>query len=127
MSVLNVRLRLLEDDGTDIRPGDVAALRRQLTAHPDLRGHVGSVPSALAEGEMSGGGIELLLVGLGSGGALTALVTTLPALLQARRSAASVEITLADGRSAKVTADSAEDARLLLEQAMREHVNPPRP
>ncbi|KOV49892.1 hypothetical protein ADL00_45285 [Streptomyces sp. AS58] len=76
---------------------------------------------------MSGGGVELLLVGLGSGGALTALVTALPALLQARRSAASVEITLADGRSAKVTADSAEDARMLLEQAMREHVNPPRP
>ncbi|WP_159054324.1 effector-associated constant component EACC1 [Streptomyces sp. AS58] len=127
MSVMNVQLHLVEDDGAHVPAADLALIRKQLTAHPDLRGHVSSLGAAPAEGEMSGGGVELLLVGLGSGGALTALVTALPALLQARRSAASVEITLADGRSAKVTADSAEDARMLLEQAMREHVNPPRP
>lgn len=75
---------------------------------------------------MGGSGMELLMVFLGSGGALTALITTLPALLKARQSATSVEITLADGRSAKVTADSADDARLLLEDAF-DRLNPPQP
>ncbi|MFE5036974.1 MULTISPECIES: hypothetical protein [Streptomyces] len=74
-----------------------------------------------------GSGQALLAVSLGRGSALSAFLGTLPALLRARRSPTSVEITLADGRSTKVTADSAEDARTLLEAAMREHVNPPQP
>ncbi|NWF31063.1 hypothetical protein HW130_33290 [Streptomyces sp. PKU-EA00015] len=121
---MNVQLRLVERAGADVRTADVVALRRHLTAHPELRGRVSAVPSSPPEGEMSGSGMELLLVGLSSGGALTALVTALPALLKARQSAASVEITLADGRSAKVTADSADDARLLLEEAF-DRLNPP--
>jgi len=123
---MNVQLRLVGEGGEDVRDADVLALRKQLTAHPELRGHVSSVPSSPEEGEM-GTGIELLLVGLGSGGAVTALVTTLPALLKARRSAASVELTLADGRSVKVTADSAADARALLQEALRDRQTPPQP
>ncbi|WUW26303.1 hypothetical protein OG521_38265 [Streptomyces sp. NBC_01463] len=117
---MNVELRLL---GEGVSDSDVASIRQQLTAHRDLRGHVSTVSAEPDEGAM-GSGTELLLVGLGSGGALTALVTTLPALLQARRSAATVEVTLADGRSATITADSAKDARLLLEEALRDRSRP---
>ncbi|WP_282701407.1 hypothetical protein [Streptomyces sp. CC219B] len=121
---MQIRLRLVEESGQAASGPDLAALRRQLTARPELRGHVDLVRSSPAEGEM-GTGLELLLVGLSSGGAITALIGTLPALLRARRSPTSVEITLADGRSAKVTADSVEDARTLLEEAFRDRLDPP--
>ncbi|MGV9452030.1 effector-associated constant component EACC1 [Streptomyces sp. NPDC003635] len=123
---MQVKLRLIDETGAGATGAELVALRKQLTARPELRGHVEVVPAEAEEGEM-GGGLELLLIGLGSGGAVTALITTLPALLSARRSPTSVEITLADGRSAKVTADSVEDARTLLEEAFRDHLNPPRP
>lgn len=123
---MQVKLRLIDETGAGATGAELVALRKQLTARPELRGHVDVVPAEAEEGEM-GGGLELLLIGLGSGGAVTALITTLPALLAARRSPTSVEITLADGRSAKVTADSAEDARTLLAEAFRDHLNPPQP
>lgn len=125
---MRVQLRLVDESGYDAPGADLAALRRRLTARPELRGHADTVRSGPGseEGEM-GGGLEPLLVGLGGGGAVTALITTLPALLGARRSPTSVEITLPDGRSAKVTADSAEDARAPLEEALRDHLSPPRP
>ncbi|MFI8076267.1 hypothetical protein ACIF85_47350 [Streptomyces sp. NPDC086033] len=119
-----IQLRLVEESGRNTADSDGAALRRQLAAQPELRGHVNVLRSSPAEGEM-GGGPALVTVLLSSGSALSVLLGTLPALLRARRSPTSVEITLADGRSAKVTADSAEDARTLLEAAMRDHVNPP--
>lgn len=123
---MHVKLRLIDETGAGTTGVDLVALRKQLTARPELRGHVDVVPAEAEEGEM-GSGLELLLIGLGSGGAVTALISTLPALLTARRSPTSVEITLADGRSAKVTADSVEDARTLLEEAFRDHLNPPQP
>jgi hypothetical protein len=71
-----------------------------------------------------GSGTELLAIAIGSGGAVSALVRSLPALLKARRAAATAELTLPDGRSVKVTADSADDARTLLEAALRDHRQP---
>ncbi|CCK26113.1 putative membrane protein [Streptomyces davaonensis JCM 4913] len=123
---MKVTLRLIDETGAETTGADFVAIRKQLTQRPELRGYVDVVRGEAENGEM-GSGLELLLVGIGSGGALTALITTLPALLTARRSPTSVEITLADGRSAKVTADSAEDARALLEEALRDHLNPPQP
>ncbi|WP_328875046.1 hypothetical protein OHT76_36015 [Streptomyces sp. NBC_00287] len=123
---MQVQLRLIDETGAETTGADLVAIRKQLTARPELRGQVDVVRGDAEEGEM-GSGLELLLVGLGSGGAITALITTLPALLTARRSPTSVEITLADGRSAKITADSVEDARTLLEEAFRDHLNPAQP
>ncbi|WP_405945444.1 hypothetical protein OG588_49280 [Streptomyces prunicolor] len=119
--MLDVTLKLLEGD-TDhasISSADLVRLRRQLNAEPDLRGHVRLVSKPPAEGQM-GAGIELLAIAIGSSGAVTALIRSLPALLRARRSAASVELSLPDGRSVKVTADSADDARSLLDAALRD-------
>ncbi|MFF6781168.1 hypothetical protein [Streptomyces sp. NPDC012510] len=120
----DVTLRLLPDDATDDSiEDDLALLRRGLVAEPELRGRVRLVTKAPEEGQM-GSGIELLAIALGSSGAVTALVRSLPALLKARRAAATVELTLPDGRSVKVTADSADDARTLLDTALRDHRRP---
>ncbi|MER6774681.1 hypothetical protein ABT389_33680 [Streptomyces bacillaris] len=128
-AMLDVTLRILIDDVTRAgnSPGttddDLALLRRGLVSEPELRGRVHLVNKALGEGQM-GTGIELLAIAIGSSGAVTALVRALPALLKARRAAASVELTLPDGRSVKVTADSADDAQTLLDTALRDHRQP---
>ncbi|MEE1758071.1 effector-associated constant component EACC1 [Streptomyces sp. SP18BB07] len=122
--MLDVTLRLLTDDTTPSTDGDsLALLRRGLVAEPELRGRVTLVSRAPEEGEM-GSGVELLAIAIGSSGAVTALVRSLPALLKARRAAATVELTLPDGRSVKVTADSADDAHTLLDAALRDHRRP---
>jgi hypothetical protein len=115
--MLDVTLSLL-DEGSGAE--DLAVLRRGLVSEPELRGRVGLVRQAPTEGQMSGGTIELLTVSLAGGGAVTAFVRALPALLKARRAAATVELTLPDGRSVKVTADSADDAHTLLNSALRD-------
>ncbi|MFD5633688.1 hypothetical protein ACFWJM_06030 [Streptomyces sp. NPDC127077] len=102
---------------------DLALLRRGLIAEPELRGRVSLVNKAPEEGQM-GPSIELLTIAIGSSGAVTALIRSLPALLKARRSAAAVELTLPDGRSVKITADSADDAQTLLDTALRDHRQP---
>ncbi|MFD5286576.1 effector-associated constant component EACC1 [Streptomyces rubrogriseus] len=122
--MLDVTLKLLDAaDGVVTGGADLAALRRQLNMEPDLRGRVRLESGPPAAGQM-GTGIELLAVAIGSSGAITALIRSLPALLKARRSAASVELSLPDGRNVKVTADSADDAHTLLNAALR---NQPRP
>ncbi|MEE1832206.1 effector-associated constant component EACC1 [Streptomyces sp. SP17KL33] len=122
--MLDVTLRLLTDDTTPSTDGDsLALLRRGLVAEPELRGRVTLVSRAPEEGEM-GSGVELLAIAIGSSGAVTALVRSLPALLKARRAAATVELTLPDGRSVKVTADSADDAHTLLDAALRDRRRP---
>ncbi|WP_433889563.1 effector-associated constant component EACC1 [Streptomyces sp. CA-111067] len=124
-AVLQVTLKII-DFGAE-KPGakntELALLRRQLNLEPELRGCVTSVPKAPTETQM-GTGIELLAVALGSSGAVSALVRTLPALLKARRSAATVELSLPDGRNVKITADSADDARSLLDAALRDQRQP---
>lgn len=123
--ILDVTLRLLTDDATDRAPStdDLALLRRGLVAEPELRGRVRLLTMAPEEGQM-GSGIELLAIAIGSSGAVTALVRSLPALLKARRAAATVELNLPDGRNVKVTADSADDAQNLLDAALRDHRQP---
>ncbi|MFF7388623.1 hypothetical protein ACFZAE_09255 [Streptomyces scabiei] len=122
--MLDVTLRLLTDDTTLSTDGDsLALLRRGLVAEPELRGRVTLVSRIPEEGEM-GSGVELLAIAIGSSGAVTALVRSLPALLKARRAAATVELTLPDGRNVKVTADSADDAHTLLDAALRDHRQP---
>ncbi|WP_216590466.1 effector-associated constant component EACC1 [Streptomyces brasiliscabiei] len=122
--MLDVTLRLLTDDTSpSTQEDDLALLRRGLVAEPELRGRVRLVTAAPEAGQM-GSGIELLAIAIGSSGAVTALVRTLPALLKARRAAATVELTLPDGREVKVTADSADDAHALLDAALRDHRQP---
>ncbi|MFI2033501.1 hypothetical protein ACH470_02175 [Streptomyces bottropensis] len=123
--ILDVTLRLLTDDATDRAPSTdaLALLRRGLVAEPELRGRVRLLTMAPEEGQM-GSGIELLAIAIGSSGAVTALVRSLPALLKARRAAATVELNLPDGRNVKVTADSADDAQNLLDAALRDHRQP---
>ncbi|MEH0428624.1 hypothetical protein QBB34_20265 [Streptomyces stelliscabiei] len=123
--ILDVTLRLLTDDATNRAPStdDLALLRRGLVAEPELRGRVRLLTVPPEEGQM-GSGIELLAIAIGSSGAVTALVRSLPALLKARRAAATVELTLPDGRNVKVTADSADDAQTLLDAALRDHRQP---
>jgi hypothetical protein len=130
--MLDVTLRLLTGEATDdtlgdapttTRDDDLSVLRRGLVAEPELRGRVHLVTQAPEEGQM-GSGIELLAIAIGGSGAVTALVRTLPALLKARRAAATVELTLPDGRTVKVTADSADDAHTLLDAALRDHRQP---
>ncbi|MFH8470629.1 hypothetical protein [Streptomyces sp. NPDC017991] len=127
--MLDVTLRLLTDDATGqagnapTTDEDLSLLRRGLVAEPELRGRVSLIPRVPEKGQM-GSGIELLAIAISSSGAVTALVRSLPALLKARRAAATVELTLPDGRSVKVTADSADDARTLLDTALRDHRQP---
>ncbi|WP_326580220.1 hypothetical protein OG889_21070 [Streptomyces sp. NBC_00481] len=129
--MLDVTLTLLTDEATDdtlanaptTPDDDLSVLRRGLVAEPELRGRVRLVTSAPEEGQM-GSGIELLAIAIGSSGAVTALVRSLPALIKARRAAAAVELTLPDGRTVKVTADSADDAHTLLDAALRDHRQP---
>ncbi|ELP65639.1 hypothetical protein STRTUCAR8_01765 [Streptomyces turgidiscabies Car8] len=128
--MLDVMLRLLTDSVTDqaghapsATDDDLFLLRRGLVAEPELRGRVHPVPRAPEKGQM-GSGIELLAIAIGSSGAVSALVRSLPALLKARRAAATAELTLPDGRSVKITADSADDARTLLDAALRDHRQP---
>ncbi|MFF5304883.1 hypothetical protein ACFY5F_36580 [Streptomyces sp. NPDC013161] len=125
--MVDVTLRMLIDDLTDevgnasgATEDDLALLRRGLVAEPELRGRVGLVNKAPGKGQM-GSGIELLTIAIGSSGAVTALIRSLPTLLKAWRAAATVELTLPDGRSVKVTADSADDAQILLDTALRDH------
>ncbi len=121
--MLDVTLRLLNNDATAPDDTDLALLRRGLVAEPELRGRVHLMAKAPEESQM-GSGIELLAIALGSSGAVTALVRSLPALLKARRAAATVELTLPDGRTVKVTADSADDAHTLLDAALRDQRQP---
>jgi hypothetical protein len=123
--MLDVTLKLLDDaaDNAVTSGATLAALRRQLNMEPELRGRVRLVSTPLTDGQM-GAGIELLAVAVGSSGAVTALIRSLPALLKARRSAASVELSLPDGRNVKVTADSADDAHTLLNAALRDQPQP---
>jgi hypothetical protein len=123
--MLDVTLKLLDDaaDNAVTSGATLAALRRQLNMEPELRGRVSLVSTPLTDGQM-GAGIELLAVAVGSSGAVTALIRSLPALLKARRSAASVELSLPDGRNVKVTADSADDAHTLLNAALRDQPQP---
>ena len=119
--MLDVTLSLMDESaGAE----ELSVLRRGLISEPELRGRVGLVRLAPAEGQMSAGVIGLLTVSLASGGAVTAFVRTLPALLKARRAAATVELTLPDGRSVKITSDSADDAHTLLNSALRDQQRP---
>ncbi|MDV9177669.1 hypothetical protein R6V09_47055 [Streptomyces sp. W16] len=121
MELLDIRLRFIAEE---ITAKELVQFQRQLDSEPELRGRVQRITadelSADPEGRMGSSMTQLLAVSLGSGGAVSALVTVLPSLLRARRSDTTVEVTLPDGRSAKITAVSAEDARALLESALRD-------
>lgn len=121
MERVDIRLRFIAEVMT---AKELVQFQRQLDSEPELRGRVQRIaadePSAGLEGHMGSSMAQLLAVSLGSGGAVSALVTVLPSLLRARRSDTLVEVTLPDGRSAKITAGSADDARALLESALRD-------
>jgi hypothetical protein len=65
---------------------EIASLRAWLTAESEFRGKVEVDAHPPTSGEM-GGGTDALLVSLGSGGAITVLISSLTNWLQARRSA----------------------------------------
>ncbi|WP_330309861.1 MULTISPECIES: effector-associated constant component EACC1 [unclassified Streptomyces] len=122
MKLVDIRLRFIAEEMT---AKELVQFQRQLDSEPELRSRVRRIAaddaSAGPEGRMGSSMAQLLAVSLGSGGAVSALVAVLPSLLRARRSDTTVEVTLPDGRSAKITAGSAEDARALLESALRDH------
>ncbi|MFI6093557.1 hypothetical protein [Streptomyces sp. NPDC051218] len=119
--MLDVTLSVLDEDaGAE----ELATLRRGLSSEPELRGRVGLLRQAPEEGQMSAGLVSLLTISLAGGGAVTAFVRALPALLKASRAAATVEVTLPDGRSVKITADSADDAHTLLTSALQDQQQP---
>ncbi|MDF2272005.1 hypothetical protein P2Q00_42335 [Streptomyces coacervatus] len=124
--MLNVALKLVNDNpdsAATVGDADLAGIRHQLNTEPELRGRVRLVRKTPADEQM-GAGIGLLTIAISSSGAVTALVRSLPALLKAQRAAATVELSLPDGRSVKITADSADDAQSLLDTALRNQQQP---
>jgi hypothetical protein len=71
---------------------------------PELRGAVSTRQIPPPEGAL-GPVLDALAVALGPAGAVTAFATTLIAWLRTRRGDVRIKVTLADGRSAEVTAE----------------------
>jgi hypothetical protein len=85
-------------------PGaDLYSLRDWLVAEPMLRGQVRLIQPAPASGTL-GSAIEALAVGIGQGGAATALASVLIAWIRRRVGDVTVKLTRPDGNSTEVTA-----------------------
>jgi Effector Associated Constant Component 1 len=74
---------------------DLAALAEWLRSERTLQGRVQTVQRAPREGEL-GGGLELLSVALGSGGVVTAFISSLGTWMTSRRTAVTVTLKVGD-------------------------------
>lgn len=93
-------------DGDDLR-----SLRAWLVRENELRGRV-SLPTAPPKEGTLGSVVEVLLAAVGSGGAITVLVSGLISWLRHRSQDVTLEITRADGASIKIDAKRVRDVSL---------------
>jgi hypothetical protein len=115
VDVVDARLSV---DGTE-PGGELERLAEWLRQEPELRGRVKLAAAKPAEGELGVPG-EALVAAVGSGGAISVLITALQAFLSARKRA-DFTITV-EGPGGKRTIDAKnvrdETAELLLRQAL---------
>lgn len=107
----------LEVSGGD-EANELADLWEWMRVERDLAGMVRLVPHPPSEGEL-GGAFDVLVVALGSGGAVAALASSLTAWLKTRRSDVTVTIKTAKGSATVGVHNAAKDQVLpLVEQAL---------
>ena len=99
-------------------PADLDALAEWLGAESELRGRVTRERPEIRPGQM-GALSEVLLVALGSGGAITALIGAIPLWLKHRRSDLKVVVSDGDGRQVSIDATNVHDAEALIRQILR--------
>lgn len=107
------RLRLLTGDHDDL-----TSLRAWLTDEDALRGRVAVERQAPPAGHM-GTITDVLLVAVGTGGAMTALARAVPLWLRSHAEVV-VELREPGGRTVKVSAKGAVDAPALLQSALEQ-------
>jgi hypothetical protein len=88
-------------DGPDVA-SEVASLWDWLRREPEFRGRIDLEQRAPAAGEM-GAVADVLAIAVGSGGAATALLTSLSGWLGQRHAGVTVEVTGPGGRAVKVS------------------------
>jgi hypothetical protein len=97
----------------------LADLSDWLRHEPELRGTVTPSTTVPGPGEL-GATADALVIALGSGGALTALATSLRAFLaQPRRSDIRIVVRTPNGRSVQVDAKRVRDVEVLLRETLR--------
>lgn len=107
MSRAQVRLRDAEDLGAEL-----ASLHEWLSREQEFRGRVQREAPDAQAGEM-GGLTDVLMVALGSGGAMTVLLQSLSTWLNARRPELSVELIRPDGTAVTVHASGSVAAKVV--------------
>ncbi|MGW6700026.1 effector-associated constant component EACC1 [Nocardia sp. NPDC055049] len=96
-----VQLRVREDLHTE---AELISLHEWLNHEPELRGKVHTdAHSKPAAGEM-GWPVDVLVVSVGSGGAITVLVGSVTTWIRTRRSTLFVEVTKPDGSKLRIDA-----------------------
>jgi Effector Associated Constant Component 1 len=88
-----------------------------------LRGAV-TLDQTMKPGDM-GGVADVLVVALGSGGAVTALAASLGSWLYSRRSHVKIKVTAPDGSSIEIDAKRAKGDQAGVEELLRETLNRP--
>lgn len=113
MRHMEADVRVSGGDGAE----ELADLWAWMRVERDLAGMVRPVRRPISEGEL-GGVIDVLAVALGSGGAVTALASSLTAWLKTRRHDVTVTITTAEGSASVGVRNATTDQVLpLLQQA----------
>ncbi|MDH6696593.1 hypothetical protein ABZ682_02465 [Streptomyces griseoviridis] len=93
-------------------------LRAWLGHNDAFRGQTELRRRPIAEGDM-GGGLDVLVVALGSGGAATLLVQSVSTWLNQRRSDVTVTIRATDGREVSISVTRASDPLAVMREAER--------
>ena len=81
----------------------LSALRQWLSDEPEFRGRITTGGAQLSDSDM-GAVVDVLVVAVGSGGALTMLVSSISSWLQQRRSEVEVEMTTSTGEIVRIRA-----------------------
>jgi hypothetical protein len=81
----------------------LSALRQWLSDEPEFRGQIATGGAQLSDSDM-GAVVDVLVVAVGSGGALTMLVNSISTWLQQRRSEVEVELTTSTGDVVRIKA-----------------------
>lgn len=108
----------LEVHGTGADGVAADELRDCLLLERDLHGRI-SMPWTLPDNGNMGAVTDVLMVALGSGGAVTALIGSLTAWLKHRASDVRITITNAAGDSVEISADRVHDIPAMIEQVLR--------